>query len=266
MAPVPDRSLGLLYRVGWRIGPRIPAAVQRMIISAGAAVAVNRGGRYIRQFAENLRYATGKEPDRDLLRAGIASCLRNFLEVFALPGWSPAKIISRVTTTGEGDLRRAMAGEGAVIALPHSGNWDLAGAWACVTGMPVTTVVEELPGPELTAARHGRLVCLVADRDLLGSGVPVTWNDRPVTMPAGPAVVARRTGAALFPMVSWFTPDGLHLDIGPRIPHRPGRDGLIAMVQDEADYFAARVAEHPQDWHLMQPFFTRSAEPGEGAA
>jgi KDO2-lipid IV(A) lauroyltransferase len=293
MAPVPDRSLGLLYRVGWRIGPRIPAAVQRMIISAGAAVAVNRGGRYIRQFAENLRYATGKEPDRDLLRAGIASYLRNFLEVFALPGWSPAKIISRVTTTGEGDLRRAMAGEGAVIALPHSGNWDLAGAWACVTGMPVTTVVEELPGPEfdafrtfreglgmqvlghrdpaalpelMTAARHGRLVCLVADRDLLGSGVPVTWNDRPVTMPAGPAVVARRTGAALFPMVSWFTPDGLHLDIGPRIPHRPGRDGLIAMVQDEADYFAARVAEHPQDWHLMQPFFTRSAEPGEGAA
>ncbi|QGN32783.1 phosphatidylinositol mannoside acyltransferase [Microlunatus sp. Gsoil 973] len=293
MAPAPDWSLGLLYQVGWRIGPRIPASVQRMISSAGAAIAVDRSGPHIRQYAQNLRYATDREPDRDLLRAGIASYLRNLLEVFALPGWSRSKIISRVTTTGEGELRRAMAGEGAVIALPHSGNWDLAGAWACVTGMPVSTVVEELDGPAfaafrafreglgmqvighrdpaalpelMTAARGGRLVCLVADRDLLGSGVPVTWNGHPVTMPAGPAVVARRTGAALFPMVSWFTPEGLQLDIGPRIEHRPGRDGLIAMVQDEADFFAAGVAEHPQDWHLMQPFFVDRSQTPEGAA
>ena len=288
MTPVPDQQWGLrlLYQVGWRVGARVPESVQRMIIAAGAALAVDRGGRYIEQYAENLRYATGRDPDRELLRAGIASYLRNLLEVFALPGWSRAKIISRVTTTGEGELRRAMADEGAVIALPHSGNWDLAGGWACVTGMPVTTVVEELAGPEfesflafreglgmqvighrdpaalaelMGAVRRGRVVCLVADRDLLGSGVPVTWNGHPVTMPAGPAVVARRTGAALLPMVSRFTPGGLRLDIGARIEHRPGRDGLVTMVQQQADYFAEKVAEHPQDWHMMQPFFEGAA-------
>lgn len=286
MAPVLDQQwlLGLLYRVGWRIGPRFPSALQQFVSSAGAAIAVDRGGPTIEQYAENLRYATGTTPDRALLRAGIASYLRNFLEVFSLPGWSRSKIIARVSSSGEGDLRRAMAAGGAVIALPHSGNWDLAGAWACVTGMPVSTVVEELAGPEfeefrtfreglgmqvighrdptalselMAAVRRGRLVCLVADRDLLGSGLPVTWNGHPVTMPAGPAVVARRTGAALFPMVSRFTPEGLQLDIGERIEHRPGRAGLIAMIQDEADYFAKKIAAQPQDWHLMQPFFTR---------
>lgn len=288
MAPVPDQQwlLGVLYHLGWRIGPRVPAALQQLIISAGAAVAVDRGGPSIDQYAENLSYATGNAPGRELLRAGIASYLRNFLEVFALPGWSRSKIISRVSTSGEGDLRRAMAHEGAVIALPHSGNWDLAGAWACVTGMGVSTVVEELAGPEfaefrafreglgmqvighrdptalselMAAVRRGRLVCLVADRDLLGTGLPVTWNGHPVTMPAGPALVARRTGAALFPMVSRFTPNGLQLDIGARIEHRPGRTGLVAMIQDEADYFATKIAERPQDWHLMQPFFTPGA-------
>lgn len=286
MAPVLDQQwlLGLLYQVGWRIGPRVPAPLQQLIISTGAALAVDRGGPSIEQYAENLTYATGNAPDRELLRAGIASYLRNFLEVFSLPGWSRSKIIARVSSNGEGDLRRAAAGPGAVVALPHSGNWDLAGAWACVTGMPVSTVVEELAGPEfeefrtfreglgmqvighrdpaalselMTAVRRGRLVCLVADRDLLGSGLPVTWNGHPVTMPAGPALVARRTGAALFPMVSRFTPDGLHLDIGERIQHRPGRAGLVAMIQDEADYFATKIAQQPQDWHLMQPFFTR---------
>jgi phosphatidylinositol dimannoside acyltransferase len=292
VAPTPDLQTGaaelglqLLYQLGWRVGPRLPEAAQRMISSAGAAIAVDRGGPVIDQFAENLQYATGTRPSEYLLRAGIASYLRNFLEVFALPGWSPAKIVARVTTTGEGGLRRAMADGGAVVALPHSGNWDLAGAWACVTGMPLTTVVEELAGPEfdrfrrfreglgmqvvshrdrtalpqlMTAVRDRRLVCLVADRDLLGNGLPVSWNNHPVTMPAGPAVVARRTGAALFPTVCWFTPDGIRLDIGPAIEHRPGRDGLVAMVQDLADYFARHIAERPQDWHLMQPFFTEA--------
>ena len=38
-------------------------------------------------------------------------------------------------------------------------------------------------------------------------------------------------------------------------PPQPGRDGLVAMTQEVADFFAARSAEQPEDWHMMQPFF-----------
>lgn len=279
----PARALRLIYRLGWRIGPDIPELLQRLIARVGAAIAVRVGGRHLDQFRENLRLATGHLPAGPLVRAGVESYLRTMLEVFALPGWSADRIVARISATGEAELRRAVAAEGAVVALPHSGNWDLAGAWACVTGMPVSTVVEELAEPEFTAfrrfrehlgmqvighrdpaalsdlvaaARAHRLVCLVADRDLPGSGLPVSWRGLPVTMPAGPALVARRTGAALFPMVCRYTPRGLHLDIGPKIAHRPGRDGLTAMIQDVADYFADRITMAPQDWHMMQPFFT----------
>lgn len=290
MAPVPDGAaaigLHLLYRFGWRIGPRIPERVRRLIARRGAEIAVRRGGRHLDQFTDNLRLATGSEPSPALLRAGMQSYLRNMIEIFALPGWSRSEIVDRVSTTGEDDLRRALERTGAVVALPHSGNWDLAGAWACLTGMPVTTVAEQLDGPEfeaflrfrrglgmevishrdpqtlpklINAVRSGRVVCLVADRDLMGSGIPASWNGYRVTMPAGPALVARRTGCALFPTVPWFTERGLHLEIGPRIEHRTGRDGLRQMVQDTADFFAARIKEHPQDWHLMQPFFAGGA-------
>ena len=36
------------------------------------------------------------------------------------------------------------AGRGAVVALPHAGNWDAAGAWVAATGWPITTVAERL--------------------------------------------------------------------------------------------------------------------------
>lgn len=284
-----DHCRQLLWRLGWQIGRFVPRRAQQLIIAVASAIVVRRGGRHLTHYRRNLAAATGDEPGPELLRAGVASYLRNLTEAFNLSAWSPEQITAMVTTTGEDDLRRAVADGGAVVALPHSGNWDLAGAWACLTGMPVTTVAEQLSDPEfeaflrfrrrlgmevlshrdpaaiaklITAVRAGRVVCLVADRDLLGSGVPVRWNGHRVTMPAGPALVARRSGAALFPMVSHYTPTGLHLDIGPPIASRPGRDGLIAMIQQQADYFAARIAEHPQDWHLMQPFFTAESANG----
>jgi lauroyl/myristoyl acyltransferase len=105
------------------------------------------------------------------------------------------------------------------------------------------------------AIRRRRVVCLVADRDLARTGVPVSWRGQPITMPAGPALVARRTGAALLPAVCQFTDDGMAIIIGNPIQPRPGRDGLIAMMQQVADFFADTIAKHPQDWHMMQPFF-----------
>ena len=111
------------------------------------------------------------------------------------------------------------------------------------------------------AVRQGRLVCLVADRDLEGTGVEVSWRDQRVTMPAGPAMVARRTGAALFAAVCQFTPAGMRINFSEVIEQRPGRDGLRAMTQDIADYFADQIAQQPQDWHMLQPFFRES--PGQ---
>ena len=281
-----------IYRFGWRVAARLPTRLVAVIISVVSWVAWQRSDTHIRNLRRNLTYATGSPVNDDLLRAAIKSYFRSFYEVLALPAWSATEIRRRISVVNEHVLRDAYAGSGAVVALPHSGNWDLAGAWACVTGMPVTTVVEQLPPDEFAAflafrerlgmqvlshrdpevlttlmgaIRRGRVVSLVADRDLARTGVPVSWRGQPITMPAGPALVARRTGAALLPAVCQFTDDGMAIIIGNPIQPRPGRDGLIAMMQQVADFFADTIAKHPQDWHMMQPFFFDQQTSGEEA-
>jgi len=287
------RVLMLVYRTGRRIGPLLSDRCRRSIVRVGSWLAWRRGGPAVDQLRENLSGLTGGQPTEALVRAGIGSWLRNFLETFALAGWSGTQVLQRVSVRGEDALRAAVAERGAVVALPHSANWDLAGAWACLTGMPVTTVAEELTGPIATeyaefvrlrsalgmtvishrdpvalqklvrAARPGQVVCLVADRDLLGAGLAVRWGSRVdaprVTLPAGPALVARRSGAALFAMVARYTDTGIAMTIGAEIEARPGRDGLVAMTQRIADFFADRLARQPEDWHMMVPFFAVDA-------
>lgn len=281
----------LVFALGWRYGGRLPLPVVATLAPLAARLAVRRGGPHLEHLRHNVSVLAGRPAGPALLRAAVASYLRTFWEVLALPSWSTESAIARVHLVNEPVVREAYAEHGAVIALPHSGNWDLAGAWACGTGMPVTTVAEQLGEAEyaafltfrrslgmdvlshrdpavvgklVDAARRRRLVCLIADRDLTGAGVEVDFAGRRVTMPVGPALVARLSGAALIPAVCHYQGSRLRRDalmrlvVGPVIPDQPGRDGLVAMTQAVADFFVAVLCDHPEDWHLMQPFF----EPG----
>ncbi|WP_204912609.1 phosphatidylinositol mannoside acyltransferase [Microlunatus spumicola] len=286
----PDRARVVreAFRLGWRYGGRVPQPVVRAVAALAARVVVARDDVHVRRLRENLTAVAGRPADARLLRLGIASYVRTFWEVLALPRWSPAEVVDRVELVNGAVVHDAFATTGAVIALPHSGNWDLAGAWACLTGMPVTSVAEQLGTEEFAAflafreglgmeilshrapalvdtlVEHvvrGRLVCLMADRNFSGRGVEVDFAGHRVTMPAGPAQVARRSGAALIPTVAHYGGEPLRrgapmrLVIGPVVPAQPGDDGLAAMVQACADFFASVLHEHPEDWHLLQPFF-----------
>ncbi|MCL2783513.1 MAG: phosphatidylinositol mannoside acyltransferase, partial [Propionibacteriaceae bacterium] len=178
------------------------------------------------------------------------------------------------------------ASTGAVIALPHMGDWDLSGAWACAMGMPVSSVAERLPDEEfayfmgvrkrvgMTIYSHkdhdsvskladdlarGHLVALVADRDLSRHSVPVVWQTpsgpQRVTMPPGPALVARKTGAALLVAQSVYQRSGITLRFMGPVEVDMGDDGVAVTMQRVADYFAKLVTAKPVDWHLMQRFF-----------
>jgi lauroyl/myristoyl acyltransferase len=287
MSKLRDVAVRRIYRVGWRIAGKLPRPLVTVIISVASRRAARHNGTHVRTLRNNLTAATGEPASNDLVQAALASYLRNIYEMLALPSWPARKVINQVEVVGELELRSMVAARGAVVALPHSGNWDLAGAWACLTRLPVTTVAEELGGGDFEAfvgfrellgmevlshrdpaavaelvgaIRRGRVVCLLADRDLEGRGVPVRWRGQRVTMPAGPAMVARRSGAALVPAICQYTPTGMRIVLGAAVKHRSGRDGLIAMTQEVADFFAARIAAKPEDWHLMQPFFPAEAD------
>ena len=169
------------------------------------------------------------------------------------------------------------------------GNWDHAGAWGTLVGAPVTTVAERLKPEELferfvefreglgmeilpltgggndvfrtlvARAREGRLVPLLADRDLTATGIEVSFFGATAKMPSGPAALAVTSGAALLPVTIWYEgrePDHSivirwHDEVRPP-DGLVGRDRVAAMMQQVADAFAESIAAHPEDWHMLQ--------------
>ncbi len=284
-----DRLLEYAFRLAWATTRHAPAiAAERVLESAADRLWRQRGGA-VRQLESNLLRAVPGSSEvelRELSRRGMRSYFRYWHETFQLPSWSHQRIVDTVVTSNEEPFRRRFEeGGGGIIALPHMGNWDLAGAWACMTGMPVTTVAERLrperlydafvayrttlgmevkpltggtnPLTELRGAlRRGRLVCLVADRDLSKSGVEVDLLGEAARMPTGPAALARMTGAPLVAVTSEYRGPLLRLDFGDVIDVQPGKEGVRAMTQETADFFSAAIRRAPQDWHMLQPVFS----------
>jgi len=205
--------------------------------------------------------------------------------------------LARVVTDGADHLDAAIArGRGTVIALPHSGNWDIAALWLVRRGYRFTTVVErvrpeslynrfvgyrESIGMEvlpLTGAgtsvlrtlterlRARGVVCLVADRDLSSRGITVDFFGEPTRMPSGPSRLALATGAALVPVHLRYDGDGWGQWIG--APVELGDGPATARVQrgtqQLADLFATMIARHPADWHMLQRLWLADLDPARG--
>lgn len=274
-------SLG--YGAGWRLVRAMPAGVARAVFRAGADLAYRRQGPGTRRLAANLNRVA---PGADLTRAALRSYARYWMEAFRLPSMSRDQVVGTLDMEGEDLLRGLHAeGRGVIVALPHAGNWDHAGAWACLTGMPLTTVAERLKpedvyqrfleyreslGMEILPARGGdrppidvladrlrggRLVVLLADRDLSARGVPVEFFGGRTRMPPGPALLALRSGAPLLVASLWY--DGNRSKVKVTGPLPVPTDGdrteqIAALTQAVADELAKGIAAHPEDWHMLQ--------------
>lgn len=282
-----ERASDLGYAAGWRIVRALPDRLARQLFDLGADYAARRGGgpaQLRRNLARVLDVAPDQVPD-DLVRRSVRSYARYWREAFRLPSMDLDEVAASIDSSIEGreHIDAALAdGRGAILALPHSGNWDLAGVWCVRTYGGLATVAERLrpeslyqrfvtyreklgfevfplsggetpPFGELSdRLRRNRIVCLLGERDLASRGVPVTFFGEPTRMPAGPAKLAIDTGAALLPVHCWFTKDTWGFRVGAEIDVSLG---LEPATQALADRFAANIAEHPEDWHMLQPLW-----------
>ena len=267
------------YAGGWALVRALPEGVAASVFRAGADLAWRRGGPAVERLRHNLaRVAPGSDLDA-LTRDALRSYARYWCEVFRLPVTPPERVVAGTTALEEHRLRDSIAaGRGTVMALPHVGNCDAAGAWCSATGVPFTTVAERLrpeslydrfvafreslgmevlpltggdrPPFEVLTERlqAGGTLCLLADRDLSARGVDVEFFGATARMPAGPASLALRTGATLLPVTLAFLPQGWQITFHPPVPHTD----VATMTQRMADAFAAGIAAHPADWHMLQ--------------
>lgn len=290
MRAVMNRASAVGYTVGWWLVRTLPGSVVGPVFSFGADVAARRNGAGVRRLRANLARVVpqaGSTELDELTRRALRSYARYWHEVFRLPSMDLPALRGELenSLSGVEYLDSALAeGNGVIVALPHTGNWDMAGVWAVGHVGTFTTVVERLAPealyrrfvgyreslgfevvpndstagsyrPLLRRLRSNGVVCLVADRELADAGIPVTFFGEQTRFPAGPARLAASTGAVLLPVGCWYTDSGWGIRIHPRIRVN-SRDEVPAATQALADVFAGDIAAHPADWHMMQPVFS----------
>ncbi|HEY4464171.1 MAG TPA: phosphatidylinositol mannoside acyltransferase, partial [Streptosporangiaceae bacterium] len=282
---------------------RLPQSWVRFAFSAVTEIAWRRQGHGVQVLEGNLLRVlgpgtSGKEL-RTASRAAMQSYGRYWMEVFRLPTFSQERILQmEANPEAIRALDMVKGGRGVIFALPHMGNWELAGAWVVANGVKFTTVAERLNpeavfdmfvafreslgmevlpltgGPNAFGVlaqrlRTGHMVCLLCDRDLTESGVEVDFFGEKARMAAGPAALAVQTGASLRAVSLWFTEDGWGADVSAEIPvpaEGDRRAKTAVMTQELARAFEKGITEHPDDWHMLQRVFTADLDPARLAA
>jgi KDO2-lipid IV(A) lauroyltransferase len=303
VSSVNDQLVATAYGAGWSLVKRMPERAAYAGFERISDTLWSRRGKDVQRLESNLRRVVGPEASdeelRVLSRAGMRSYFRYWCDTFRMPGWSRERIVSSMVALDDHHLADALAeGKGVVVALPHMGNWDHAGAWATLAHQQVVTVAERVkpedlfekflahrravgldvipltggdpPFPYLMdKLRGGAFVALLGDRDLGRGGVPVEFFGAKAKMPAGPAALAVDTGAALL-TAELFLEDGRNA-VRFREPIEVPQDGersrrIFRTTQLVADRFAEGIAAHPTDWHMLQRVWVDDLDPAKAPA
>ena len=273
------------YFAAWRILRLLPENFVYTNANRVADFTTKRNGRNVRRLRANLARVKPEATELDLeliVYKGMRSVFRYYVDTFRLQDWSQSRILETVTTSNEHLLLDAIsAGNGAIVTLPHVGNYDHAAAYFCSKGAKIVTVAEHLKPEALfkkfleyraafgmealpldsrvlpTLAqrlRAGYVVALAADRDLSRSGIDVKFFGGLARMPAGPAVLALKTGAPLIYAMVSYSDVGIHIDfeLVPMSDQGTESENIAAIIQNSANLFAKGISQYPHDWHMMQ--------------
>ena len=280
-----DNLSAYIYFAGWRVVRWLPEDRAYSLAYRVADLLVKRNGKSVQRLRSNLSRTQPAITTLNLellVIQAMRSYMRYWCDTFRFPDWSKDKTVGTVQVTNEHLLLDAIAAKtGVIVALPHAGNWDHAGAYFCANGIQLVTVAERLKPEKLFVKfleyrqamgmevlpldgrvldtltdrlNDGALVALVADRDLSRSGIDVEFFGGPARMPAGPALLALRTKAPLITAYVSYTETGIHIDFNNVVLPTSGSDKekVEEIVQMTAKYFERGISDNPEDWHMLQ--------------
>ena len=280
-----DNLSAYIYFAGWRIVRWLPENSAYKFFCRVADFLVNRNGKSVKRLRSNLSRTNPNLTSLNLeilVVDAMRSYMRYWCDTFRFPDWSPQRVVNTVSVTNEHLLMDAIAAKtGVIVALPHAGNWDHAGAYFCAKEVRLVTVAERLKPEKLflkflsyresmgmevlpldgrvldTLAQRldeGALVALVADRDLSRSGIEVDFFGGPARMPAGPALLALRTKAPLITAFVSYTETGIHIEFNTVVLPTSGNESekVQEIVQMTAQQFESGIRKAPHDWHMLQ--------------
>ena len=276
----------LLYLFAWKVIGILPEKTAYQLANFASDQILRKNGKGVQRLRSNYKRVAPSISNgalEALTKEGMRSYLRYWFDTFRLNKWSKSRIIETTFVVRENLLRDPIeTKKGCIIALPHAGNWDHAAAYFCSTGIPITAVVERLKpeaifkkflayrqsiGIEAISHREktipilmerlnqGKLVALVADRDMSRNGIEVNFLGGIAKMPAGPAILAIKSGSPLVTAYIRYLDEGIEItfDETIQLPISGSEEEQKRIVtQSMADNFAKRIQDSPVDWHMLQ--------------
>jgi KDO2-lipid IV(A) lauroyltransferase len=219
-------------------------------------------------------------------RRMMRSYNRMIYEFFRLPHLSREELLAAVEFVGREHLERASArGRGVILVSTHIGNWELAAVMVAQQGYVIHAVAgvqlsrwlspavrdtkTELSihtiAPEdgfrkiLRALEHNDMVALAVDGDLYTHGQAVDWFGRESSFPAGPGVLAQRTGALIVPgYCERLGPGRFRIVVEP--PIDPAEFTTTASLHQAIAAAAERhIRGHLDQWCIFRPLWSTPA-------
>lgn len=243
-----------------------------------------------REAERRLRLVLGPDvPDRDVRRAAWISFRNtafNLVDMLRIRRFGPTALRRQIPQADEvaARLRAELAeagGRGVVIAIPHCGNWDLAGSLVAQAGLPIFSVaarqrnpfanrllnrmrgghgmeiLERDGGPRvylemLRRVRRGRIFAILPDTRSRTPGLAVPFLGGTANLARGMALLACQAGAPVMPLVmrrvAWRR---FEFEFFPTVRPDPSadRDAEEARITREVlARFDAAIRATPEQW------------------
>ena len=274
------------YRAGaWILGhlPLRPAAR----VGGWVAVAIYwtwpTRRHYVRANAAHVLGVAPNDPHVGHLARGVyRNQVRWVLELMRLSRLSTAQRVAQIEENAAEPFHAAwLESKGLIIVGTHLGNNEAAAAGLAGRGWPLHAVADDTAYQELfdhlarerrawgvgqipwrnlrevfRVLRRHEIVGLLVDWGYRPDGIPVRFFGTWTRFPAGPAVLAAKTGATILPFWVIRTAGRHATEVGPRITVASTHPAELARATQEiADVLEAGIRLAPEQWCVFKPIW-----------
>jgi KDO2-lipid IV(A) lauroyltransferase len=245
----------------------------------------------------NFGHVLGLPPDHPKVRRMALRAYKEYarymVELMRLPSRPKGEVAALVEGDGIDRIVGAFEahGKSMIVVAGHVGNNEAVAAGIAWRGLPANVVADDSAFPEIfeilrqqreswgvhvvpwrnlrelfTILRSRQILALLVDWGYRFDGIPVRLFGAWTTLPAGPAVLAAKTGAIIAPMAVRRTKDGrIHVESDEAFTVPSSRPADIQRAtQRIADMLERTIAAAPAQWYSFKPIWP--SDPAESAA
>ncbi len=213
---------------------------------------------------------------------------RYVVELMRLPSLAPGELASLTDLSAADELEALRSMDrGVIIVGAHIGHNEAGAAAVAGRGWPISVIADDgefrelfehlkaqreswgvriIPWKSLRelfgALRRREMVGMLVDWGYKGDGVPVRLFGEWTTLPAGPAVLAAKTGAVIGLLTTRMTRDGRFVgDYGGSVEVASTEPAEIARAtQAIADAVEVAIRRSPDQWWVFKPMWPETDE------